>query len=82
MNQKLLIASTLVIAATFAISFTAVMDNQAEAQRNLERNVAQDARNELRQGSNAQTGLVNLGNTAVQANLQLNCAVNVLSDCQ
>jgi hypothetical protein len=81
MNQKLLIASTLVIVAAFAISFAAAMENQASAQR-PDRNVAQNAQNEINQGSNAQRGLVNLGNTAVDAQLQLNCAVNVISDCQ
>ncbi len=80
MNHKLLIASTLVIAASFAISFIAVMDNQANAQAVREQNVIQRGLNEVTQGSNAQTGLVNVGNVAVQANVQLNDVVDVLSN--
>ena len=79
MNQKLLIASTLVIAATFAISFAAVMDNQANAIRG-DQTVAQEARN-AQSALTLQRGLVNadvLDNTNV--NLQANCAVNVLGD--
>ena len=56
------------------------MDNQANAQRNIERNTVQNAQNE-QSALTLQRGLVNadvLDNTNV--NLQANCEVNVFSD--
>lgn len=79
MNQKLLIASTLVIAATFAISFAAVMDNQANAQTRVG-NIVGDATNTARQTfSGDQLGLVNAGNVNVQANVVAQDVIDVLS---
>lgn len=77
MNQKLIIASTLVIAATFAISFAAVIDNQANAQV---RDLVQLATNEATQRTGNQNGLVNVGNVAVQANVNVADAIDVLSN--
>jgi hypothetical protein len=69
-----LIATAVLIAATIAVP---VFSNSAYAVRpnNL---IAQGAQNNA---ANAQAGLVN-ANVPVQANLQLNCAVSVLADCQ
>lgn len=68
MNQKLVIASTLVIVAAFVIGFAAVSLESADARQQVAQN--------NRAGDNTQTGLVNLGNT--QANVGANvCALSV-----
>ena len=72
-----LIATAVLIAATIAVP---IFSNSAHAIRpNV--NVAQGAQNTVGQAA-AQQGLVNVGNAAINANLGLNCAVNVLADCQ
>jgi FlaG/FlaF family flagellin (archaellin) len=71
-----LIATAVIIAATIAVP---VFSNSAYAIRNGP--VAQNSRNSV-QNENAQAGLVNANVPVdVQASLQGNCAINVLSAC-
>jgi hypothetical protein len=75
MNSKIVLSVAAVLTATFALMSVSLPGAYALPVVN-HGPVAQNAQNTANQGPNAQTGLVNLGNTNVEAALNLNCAVN------
>ena len=75
MNSKLVLSVAAVLTATFALMAVNFQSAYAVPGHGP---VAQNAQNTANQGPNAQTGLVNLGNTNVEAALNLNCAVNAV----